>query len=86
MKETHDQKVKSIKKKEYKQHTVQSVSRIVAANAGEANHEAKLTAKQVIEMRKLMSEGYMNIEICEMFNISPTQVSRIRRRESWKEI
>lgn len=86
LRETNDRKIKQVEKAQYRQHTVESVAKIILANAGEANHQAKLTAKQVIEMRKLMDEGYMNIEICEMFNISPTQVSRIRRKESWKEI
>lgn len=71
--------------KVYRQHTPESAAKIIAANKGEANHQAKLTWEQVREMRRLMAEGVMNIEVAEMFNISITQVCRIRLNKSWRE-
>lgn len=56
----------------------------VLANRGESNHQSKLTNEKVKEMRDMMNAGYTNIEVSRIFNISPSQVSRIRRYESWK--
>lgn len=54
------------------------------ANAGEANHQSKLTKTDVLKMRELMSSGVTNIEVSRMFGVSAAQTSRIRRHESWK--
>ena len=70
----------------YTRHTEESVQKIIDANAGEANHQAKLTWEKVREMRRLMNEeGYTNLEVSKMFEISPSQTTRIRLNTSWRE-
>ena len=66
-------------------HTSESRGRIKAANLGEANHQARLTWDDVRTMRALMEGGATGVEVAERFSMSPTQVSRIRRREAWVE-
>jgi hypothetical protein len=51
---------------------------------GEANPSAKLTAAQVVEIRKMIAEGHTNTDIANLFPVSHAMVSRIRRGRSWR--
>jgi len=53
---------------------------------GENNPNAKLTKKDVIEIRKLIDENKLTRkEIFNHFNISKKQFYRIKNYESWKK-
>lgn len=53
---------------------------------GEANGEAKVTAKQVKQIRLLASEGTTRKALVKAFGISKTQVARIVKGVSWKHL
>ncbi len=54
---------------------------------GEKNPSAKLTNKQVIEIRKLLNTlEYSSIEIGKMFNVSKSTVRSIKKNRIWKYI
>jgi group I intron endonuclease len=54
---------------------------------GENNKQAKITAQQVTEIRKLFATGnYYQKDIAKMYNISNTSVSLIISRKTWKHI
>jgi hypothetical protein len=53
---------------------------------GERNPNAKITLEQVQEIRELLSKGITQMEIVKRFGISQTQVSRIKRKGSWKRV
>lgn len=52
---------------------------------GEAHGGSKLTAAQVSEIRKLIAEGWRQIDIAARFGIHQTQISRIKRGETWQD-
>lgn len=53
---------------------------------GEDHGNCKLTISQVLEIRKLASEGMTHPTIADMFCIGRSGVGRIVRREIWKHI
>lgn len=53
---------------------------------GEKSHYAKLTEKQVLEIRKLIEEGKKYKEIAEAYPIDSRSISDIKLRKSWKHI
>lgn len=53
---------------------------------GEAMHNAKVTAADVVEMRRLSSLGMTFVEIGRSYNISATQVSNIVSKKQWSHI
>lgn len=53
---------------------------------GELNGSAKLTAEQVIEIRRLMDTGVPGTRIARDFGIDQTSASNIFRRKSWKHM
>ena len=46
----------------------------------------KLTPEQVVEIRRLRSEGWVQQKIANHFGITQVQVSSIVRRESWAHV
>lgn len=55
--------------------------------AGEENKNAKLTSKQVKQIRELHVSGkYLQKEIAEMYNVNWRTISAITTRTSWKHI
>lgn len=50
---------------------------------GEAHHRAKLTAEQVLDIRKQFLCGVRQSAIRRQFGISKAQVSKICRNQSW---
>lgn len=50
---------------------------------GEENNKAKLTEQQVIEIRKSKK---MSTVLAEEYNVTPSQIRKIKQNESWKHI
>jgi DNA-binding MarR family transcriptional regulator len=54
---------------------------------GEGNSQAKLTAEQVVEIRRMWETGgYTQKYLTELFGIGKSQLSRIIKRELWKHV
>lgn len=53
---------------------------------GENNRTSVLTNIQVLELRKLSSEGFSIAKLSNKFNISKANVSMIKSRKTWKHI
>lgn len=53
---------------------------------GEQNGYAKLTEKDVIEIRCLHEQGIMGTAIGRQFNVSKSLIYQIVRREAWKHV
>lgn len=53
---------------------------------GEGRTFAKLTEKQVLEIRDLLAKGYTQTTIAGMFNITQALVSLIKLKKAWKHI
>jgi DNA ligase-1 len=54
------------------------------SQSGEKGNKSKLTENQVIEIRKLYKQNIGVVEIAKIFNVSPTTISRIGLRKTWK--
>jgi hypothetical protein len=52
-------------------------------NKGETNGQAKLTATDVLEIRRLAADGMMQKEIAARFGVGPGAVSSIVRGKNW---
>ena len=53
---------------------------------GEDHQDAKLTEKDVIEIRRLLREGIKGNEVAEKFDVTESHVSRIKNGQKWKHI
>lgn len=53
---------------------------------GERNGQAKLTAKDVLEIRQLLCEGYTQTELAAIYGIDNSSVWKIEHRRSWRHI
>jgi transcriptional regulator len=53
---------------------------------GEKSYLAKLTESDVLEIRRLRSEGMANNQICQFFNCTKDNISKIVTRKSWSHI
>lgn len=53
---------------------------------GEANHKAKLTEKEVVEIRRLRAEGVRVQEIAYRFNVSERAVYLASNRLTWRHV
>lgn len=53
---------------------------------GENNPNAKITEKQVIEIREKYKKGMRQIEICKEYDLQDGNVSDIVNRKKWKYI
>jgi hypothetical protein len=53
---------------------------------GEKGGMAKLTDRQVLEIRELRSKGETEKNVSKIFNVSRSQISRITKRENWSHI
>ena len=61
--------------------------RHLASKPGDKNGNAKLTEKDVLEMRrKYASKKYSQYKLAKIYNVSQQQIRRIVNRESWKHI
>lgn len=53
--------------------------------SGEAHHMAKLSATDVATLRALLADGYDSKELRRRFQISSSQLHRIKHGQSWNE-
>ena len=58
----------------------------VSCKKGEGHHNAKLTELQVIEIKRLLSEGRSNKDLADLFNIDAKHVSLIKLGKRWKHL
>lgn len=54
--------------------------------AGERNHKAKLTAEQVLEIKRRLSAREKGVVLAKEFGISPDVISRIKKGDIWKTV
>lgn len=57
-----------------------------ASNYGEASGMAKLSADDVIEMRKRYDKGVTQTQLAADFGVSQSSVSAIVRRQTWPHV
>ncbi len=69
-----------------KENTQHSIKALGHSRSGEKSAVSKLTEQQVIKIHYLRMEAYTPEEIARMFNVSGSIVSRIIKRQSWKEL
>ena len=72
-----------------KKHSLESRQKIVANHAdmsGAKNPSARLTEKDVISILRLRDNGLKLSELSLKFGVSETQISRICKRKSWKNV
>jgi hypothetical protein len=55
-------------------------------NVGEENGRAEITKAEALDVLAMWEEGFSQRTIAEEKGISPSQVGRIIRRESWKHL
>lgn len=61
--------------------------RVSLQSRGENNNFAKLTEKEVIEIKSLLRTGkYTQIEISKLFNVRNTTINAIKMGKTWKHI
>ena len=53
---------------------------------GEKNPNAKLTAEEVLDIRRRYKEGYTPIELADLFGISRPNIWNIISRRIWRHI
>jgi hypothetical protein len=53
---------------------------------GEKNPRAKLTAGAVRDIRRSLSDGILGSVLAQEYGVTPTMISKIRRRECWKHL
>lgn len=53
---------------------------------GSKNIKSKLKEEDVIQIKKLIHNGYTNIEIAKKYNVSPSTISDIKRNKIWSQI
>ncbi|WP_160678729.1 hypothetical protein [Clostridium sp. C8-1-8] len=51
-----------------------------------SNYKRSLDPEDVIKIRELINEGKKNGELAELYNVSATQISRIRNNRRWPNI
>lgn len=57
-----------------------------SSKKGESNHASKLTSSDVLEIRRLNSEGMGQRKIGKKFNVTKTTISHILKGLTWKHI
>jgi hypothetical protein len=65
------------------------IDEVVVCNkvkAFKCNYKRSLTPEDVKKIRELISEGKKNGELAEMYNVSSTQISRIRNNRRWSNV
>lgn len=53
---------------------------------GSKHHLAKLTEEKVKEIKKLISQGYKNKEIAELYKVDQSNISHIRSGKRWSHV
>lgn len=66
-----------------KSYTKESYRKLSESHRGERSATSKLTEKNVIDILKMIQAGFTYCEIKKRYNISDSQISRIRHRKRW---
>lgn len=53
---------------------------------GSKHHLAKLDEKKVMEIKKMIKDGYTNKEIAEIYNVDQSNISLIRNGKRWSHV
>ena len=53
---------------------------------GEGHPNAKLTKKEVLRIRYLRAKGHSLLDLADTFDVHPSYISAIARRETWRHI
>lgn len=53
---------------------------------GSGNYAAKLNERNIIDIRRVASEGLAQRKIASLYNVSPSLISRILSGEDWKHV
>lgn len=75
-----------------RKHTSESKSKISRANSGrsgvrgDANTKAKLTSNEVIDIWRMLCEGYKQCDISKMFSVSRNIICDIKQGNTWNHI
>lgn len=69
-----------------KNHTYEVKNILSKHRRGEGSPTAKLTEKDIIVIRELLSQNVKQKEIAKMFNIHNSQISRIKNNKTWSFI
>lgn len=56
------------------------------SKVGSCNHSAKLTEKNVREIKALLGQGVSGKAIAKLYGMNPATISEIRRGVSWKHV
>lgn len=59
---------------------------LCASREGEKNHQAKLTASDVREIRSLLASGEIHADIAKRFGVSRGAITKIKLGETWTHI
>lgn len=65
-------------------HTAERRAAVSVRSSGENNANAKLTAADIVEIRKLYAGGWTQVQLAAKYKIAQTGISRIVRLESWR--
>lgn len=64
----------------------QHASRMGLAASGERNGISKLTEQEVRDIRVMAASGYTQIRLARLFGVSFQTISRVVRRDLWKQV
>lgn len=64
----------------------ENIDRAKGWQDGEKNYSSKLSAVDIIDIRKLFSEGKSGSSISRLYNVSTATTSRIKNRKTWKHL
>lgn len=60
--------------------------RLGLIKSGEDSHSAKLTASDVLEIRRLYTEGIRECDLARKYDVRPSNINAIVTRKSWKHL
>lgn len=63
-----------------------SIEMGLTVDRGETHHNARLKEKDVLEIRKKLSEGVLQKDIMKEYNLSQQHVSAIYTKRKWKDL
>ena len=53
---------------------------------GETHHKAKLTEKDVLEIRELIKQKVKNVDIAKQYSVTSNTISMIKCKRNWKHL
>lgn len=65
---------------------IKNIKPIRIGKIGSENTNSKLEEKDILKIKQMILDGYTNIDISNIFNISATIISNIKRGKIWKSV